>query len=338
MARRWLLLWLLMAAVAGAGASAAVLHRAEPWLEGASCTLPVAADAPLPYLIATSTEAVALGDLWGVRVMPYYLRELREVRAQLVGLPGVGAIPFYRLDDGFVALIPVSYSAKVGDHYQLELFITDHRGREHPDSLPLMVASKRFPEQRLWMTAQQTGLMTADRMAEDRAKINAARAEPSPEPLWSGPLLIPLEGRLTSEFGLIRYVNNVLYGRHSGLDIAAPQGSPIVAAAAGRVTFTGSLWASGETVILDHGLGMFTAYNHMSRILAEEGQMVAAGEIVGEVGSTGFSTGPHLHFTLWVGSVPTNPWPWFEEDPIILLLGAPTGPEDGGGGHDGSGG
>jgi len=338
MARRWLLLWLLVAAIAGAGASAAALHRAEPWLDGAGYPLPAAADPPLPYLIETSAEAVALGDLWGVRVMPYYARQLRAVQAQIAGLPGVGTIPFYRLDDGFVALIPVSYSAKVGDHYQLELVVTDHRGRQHPESLLLVVADKRFPEQRLWMTAQQTGLMTADRMAEDRAKINSARANPSPAPLWSGPLLIPLEGRLTSEFGLIRYVNNVPYGRHSGLDIAAPQGSPIVAAAAGRVTFTGSLWASGETVILDHGLGMFTAYNHMSRILAEEGQMVAAGEVVGEVGSTGFSTGPHLHFTLWVGSVPTNPWPWFEEDPITLLLGTPAGPEDAGSDGDDAGG
>jgi len=311
--RRILLILVALAIITGCG-----LVLAGPWFEAEGYALPWAPPPREPYAVTTSPAEVDQGGLWGITVSPVFQRPLLAVSGVISGLPSAGEVGFYQIDGKWVAYLPVSYAATPG-RYDLALKIVDHRRREHSCTVTLPVVERSFVVQRFSATAQQTSVMTADRLAEDRAKINAARANPSLEPLWSGPFLMPVQGRLTSEFGLTRYVNGVLYGRHSGLDLAAPTGTPVAAAARGRVTFAGDLWASGTSVILDHGLGLFTAYNHLSKILVAEGQIVDAGEIVGLVGSTGFSTGPHLHFTVWHGSVPTNPWPWFDQDPLELL-------------------
>jgi hypothetical protein len=308
-----LLLALVLAAVAAGG-----LVAAGPWFEAEGIKLPWAAPPRAPYVALTAPSTVQQGGLWGITVSPFYDRPLSGVRGNISGLPAVSEVAFYEVAGRFVAMLAVSYSAQPGQ-YLLKLRILDHKQREHLVDLPLTVESRGFPEQKLKASPSQTSLLASDKLAEDRAKINAARANPSPWPLWEGPFVQPVQGRVTTEFGVFRTINGVITGRHSGIDWAAPEGTPVVAAAGGRVTFTGSLWVSGDTVILDHGLGLFSAYNHLSRIAVREGQVVAAGEVVGEVGMTGFSTGNHLHFTLWHGSVPTNPWPWFEQDPRLLL-------------------
>jgi murein DD-endopeptidase MepM/ murein hydrolase activator NlpD len=86
--------------------------------------------------------------------------------------------------------------------------------------------------------------------------------------------------------------------RHSGLDIAAPTGTPIVATNNGRVTLSMDLILTGNTIVIDHGQGLFSVYYHMHERFVEEGHLVERGETIGTVGSTGFSTGPHLHFTM----------------------------------------
>lgn len=316
--RRLLLLRLLLGLVAAAALAAAGLALAGPWFEAEGIRLPWAAPPRAPYVVRANPPAVPLGGLWGVRVSPFFDRPLLGVEGTITGLRGVSQVVFYPLDGSFVALVPVSFAAVPGE-YHLELRILDHRRREHPARVTLTVQDRPFLEQRLRAGASQVALWTPDRLAEDRARTNAARAHPTPQALWEGPLVLPVQGRVTTEFGVIRTVNGVISSRHSGIDWAAPLGTPVLAAARGRVVFAGSLWVAGHSVILDHGLGLFSAYNHLSRIIAHEGQMVQAGELIGEVGSSGFSTGNHLHFTLWHGSIATNPWPWFEADLRVLL-------------------
>jgi murein DD-endopeptidase MepM/ murein hydrolase activator NlpD len=119
--------------------------------------------------------------------------------------------------------------------------------------------------------------------------------------------VMPVRGVMTSRFG---YRVHPLFGRrhfHSGADFAAPMGTPVRAAYAGRVLITGWYGGYGKVVVIDHGDGMSTLYGHLSKVLVGPGQRVAAGHLIGRVGSTGYSTGPHLHYELRRNGRPVSP-------------------------------
>lgn len=121
----------------------------------------------------------------------------------------------------------------------------------------------------------------------------------------SGVLTWPLRGRITSRYGVYR--GRRFGGRHTGIDIAAPYGTPIVAADAGEVIFSGWWDGYGKALVIDHGKGRTTVYGHMSRIYLSVDTVVAKGQTIGLVGSTGYSTGPHLHFEVRKNGTPVNP-------------------------------
>ncbi len=126
--------------------------------------------------------------------------------------------------------------------------------------------------------------------------------------LESTPSILPTAGRLTSGFSNARMhpIHNQALP-HEGIDISAPRGTPIMAAANGRVTFAGQRAGYGMVVEIDHGFGYATLYGHASRILVNRGQEVRRGEIIAEVGSTGIATSPHLHYEVRVNNRPVNP-------------------------------
>lgn len=126
------------------------------------------------------------------------------------------------------------------------------------------------------------------------------------EPARAGQIRLawPVSGRITSRFG-------PRWGRHHyGLDVAAPTGTPVRAAAAGRVTFSGSRGNYGLLIVIDHGGGVETRYAHLSRLQVKEGDRVRQGQVIGRVGSTGNSTGPHLHFEVLIDGTHQDPERW----------------------------
>jgi len=178
----------------------------------------------------------------------------------------------------------------------------------------LEVVYKDFTVDRLIVTEEQEDVYYDPRQAEEWERLYRLRSQSEREPLWRDAFQPPLKGELwvTTYFGEIRVVNGVETGRHSGMDFGVPSGTPIYAPARGRVVLAEPLIVSGNTVVLDHGLNLFTAYYHCEKLDVAAGDWVEDGQQIGLVGSTGFSTGPHLHWTATIGNTPVDPWPLTE--------------------------
>lgn len=117
-------------------------------------------------------------------------------------------------------------------------------------------------------------------------------------PLWQKGFILPLKGKVSGEFGLRRKINGQYESTHTGIDISASSGTPVFATNDGIVVFSGSLLLEGNTVIIHHGLGLYSLYCHLERFLVGEREVVRRGDIVGTVGATGRATGPHLHWAI----------------------------------------
>lgn len=146
-----------------------------------------------------------------------------------------------------------------------------------------------------------------DRITRESIKIKDAKKYWSPNSKPPMVLQLPVKGRFSSPFGLKRFFNNQARRPHSGLDIAAPTGTPILAAANGIVIDTGDYFFNGKTVFIDHGQGMITMYCHLSKIESVVGQEVTVGESIGKVGQTGRVTGPHLHWSVILNNTMVDP-------------------------------
>ncbi len=179
------------------------------------------------------------------------------------------------------------------------------------DNEPLRfeIAPFRYAEQRLKVPPGKVDLSKADlaRYERERVHLAAVAATFSASPPSTLRLLQPTPGVRSSSFGLRRIFNRQSRNPHSGMDIAAAAGTPVVAAAAGRVIDTGDYFFNGNTVWLDHGAGLLTMYCHLSVIDVKPGDTVAAGERIGAVGATGRVTGAHLHWSVSLNRAMVDP-------------------------------
>lgn len=205
----------------------------------------------------------------------------------------------------WVSIVGVPLLAEAGSRVSVDI---DHRdGRR--ETAQILVREKKYREQHLKLPPERADLPAEEIEQFERERDRLRQllrtfSDTTPDTLA---LLAPARGRRTGSFGLRRYINGEPRNPHTGLDIAAPAGTRVVAAAAGRVIDTGSYFFLGETVMLDHGQGLITLYSHLRRIDARPGEAVAAGSAIGEVGATGRATGPHLHFAVYLNGVAVDP-------------------------------
>jgi len=220
------------------------------------------------------------------------------------------ALPFWEDDAGLHhALVGVDLERAPGK-YDLSITGQLASGAKLTCSAQVDVKAGQFAIESLKVAPEYVEPNPEERARADKEsqRIHEIFATTTPERLWAGKFRMPLDGNKTGHnFGKRRVLNGKPMSPHTGLDISAPAGTPIHVAQRGRVVLADNLFFSGNTVIVDHGLGVYTFYGHMKSINVAEGDDVNAGAVVGKVGATGRATGPHLHWTLVVDGARVNP-------------------------------
>jgi murein DD-endopeptidase MepM/ murein hydrolase activator NlpD len=231
-------------------------------------------------------------------------------QAEAEGLFNGRKIWFFRVNKGLVGLFGADVALAPGT-YPLTLAVADpDRPAPLEYSFALKVASKDYGVRELKVPKRQVDLSPADqaRAAAEKTGVEAALALKTPDRLWSGRFVNPVSGRVNSSFGRRTKINGVMNPRpHAGADFAVPEGTPVKAAAAGRVVLAGDHFFAGKSVYVDHGQGLLSMYFHLSDIRTAAGEEVARGEPIALSGKTGRVTGAHLHFGLYLGGARLDP-------------------------------
>lgn len=210
-----------------------------------------------------------------------------------------------REDAEWFALVGIPLAEKSGATLRLLV----QRPGGPAETLQFRVGAKTYASQHLKVPPDKVELSKEDLARYEREHAHLTQVLATFTDLAAVPLAMrqPAPGRRSSSFGLRRYFNGKSRNPHTGMDIAAPAGTPVVAATSGRVLDTGDYFFSGRTVILDHGQGLLSLYAHLSEIDAPTHELMAAGEPIGKVGATGRVTGPHLHFSIYLNAVAVDP-------------------------------
>ena len=251
----------------------------------------------------------APGDFLVIEASPVPAESDVEIELEF---PGVVS-DYYQVGNLLYAVIGVCYDSEPGS-FEITIRAKNPGTINKTLKATLVLAEKEFQTARFSMPARVTEGWTAERLAEDREKVKEARETSEPYPLWLNRFVLPLEGRVTSEYGAIRIINNNPPRRHAGIDIAEETGTPIVAPNRGIVRLADHLLSGGKTVIIDHGIGLSSTYMHLDSMAVAEGQTVERGEKIGTLGMTGYATGPHLHWEVNLGSSPVNPEQLMDND------------------------
>ena len=226
---------------------------------------------------------------------------------------------FYPVDSAnlYRSFLGVGVTSTV-QNYPLTVKATDLVGNETKQTFQVEVRKTIFARGGYITLSPQKQRVMMDRSKsrEDNAKrgVAYAKADQESEQLWEGKFIRPTEGRLTSPFGKYREYNTGVRRHHYGTDIANVTGTPVYASNRGIVTLAEGLHIYGNAVILNHGQGISTSYNHLDEIHVKAGERVEKGQRIGLMGATGQATGPHLHWGMVVKGVAVAPEEWTERD------------------------
>lgn len=234
------------------------------------------------------------------------VRSDRAVKAS--GALGGMALPFYPADNAAWAVVGIPLDAPAGD-LPLQVEVTDGQGRTQTLTASVQIVANAGPTVALNIPPDKRELLEPEVSGPELAQLRAVWDEQSP--LWRGTAFrSPLANvaPTSAGFGQYRiYDEGALRDFHTGMDYAAASGTPIQAPAAGRVVVAEPMKIRGNNVWLDHGWGVYSGYFHLSSLAVEPGQLVKPGQVLGTVGTTGRSTGPHLHWEMRVNGVAVDP-------------------------------
>jgi len=210
--------------------------------------------------------------------------------------------------DEYYALIPVSYYAKAAKK-PLTIYYKEGKKLKSKE-LFIEVLQGAYEKERIHVSGKKVNPKSPKvkkRTAKEYSAAMKLYHTVTPKSYLHRPFILPLQSKITSDFGKARIYNGSLKGYHSGTDFRAKVGTPVVAANDGRVAFVQNRFYSGGTVIIDHGEGIYTCYFHLSHFDVKKGEMIQRGEKIGLSGKSGRVTGPHLHFAARVDGVQVNP-------------------------------
>lgn len=261
-----------------------------------------------PEIILSASE-VQRGSYMLVRINNYEGEEIKYT--DFLGYER----SFFEYDGGWLSLIPVKTAAKAGD-YVLTISIDGESFNRD-----IKVTDREFEEQ--YLTVSPSTL--EETLESDFARAEfSEKAEPmkkvfTPQKLWNGEFVLPLEAqyKVSTSFGTYRTFSNGSTEWHNAVDMATKGGTPVYATNSGNIIFAQYLQLTGNTVIIDHGMGVLSWHYHMRSISVSEGDFVEKGMKIGEVGTTGLSTGNHLHFGMTVGGIFTDPMKIVGTEPQI---------------------
>lgn len=274
----------------------------------------------IPKITETS---VALPD--GVSLVPQVVRQGETVTlrvkgenvSEVLGTFDRQALRFNRQGGDWAALIGISRCANYIGEYPVKLTLRDTLGNPQNLEFGVRVNAGTFPTEDLTLTAEMSALLDPAIMDAENALVSRTVTPVSGAQLWESVFRSPLDipnPRVSSQFGERRSYNGGQPGLcgHEGQDYGVPGGTPIYAPGGGIVVLAQELKVRGNVVFLDHGRGVFSAFYHMSELDVKNGDRVKAGDLLGKVGTTGFSTGNHLHWSMWVNGIYVDPIDWTE--------------------------
>ena len=302
-----------------------------------------------------------MGTLYAtLKIFTMKLRKHTNLTLTLLGLisgMSVSALPRPDAVPGGVMVVPISSSASAapqvyydskrtmviedGEHWYAVLGLSlGHQPGSHTLELrgtdgkrsfaSFTVAEKQYTEEHITLKDNRmVNPYAADlvRIRDDQRRIRKAFTNWREAKSIDTGFVLPVTGSLSSPFGKRRFFNGKPRSPHSGIDIAAPTGTAVVAPGDGVVTEKGDYFFNGKTVFLDHGQGLVTMYCHLNSISVEVGQVITKGEKIAEVGTTGRSTGPHLHWGVSLNNARVNPLLFLTgKDLAQIIPGSPSPP------------
>ena len=305
--------------------SIALRHRLSPWLlvqvnglPGLGPLLagqplyipgqePVTPTLPFPFLTADLKPVPA------VRGETVRLAVRTEQPVTLTGRLGDTPLTFAREGDAYYALAGIYAMASPG-LYPLVLTATTPLGEKGWLETRVLVTAGDYAREQIILPPDRAALLDPEVIRAERERMRALGAIFTPQRYWQGRFQKPVDNPITSRFGTRRSYNGGPYTSfHGGTDFYGLTGDPVRAPAAGVVVLAEPLQVRGNAIVLDHGWGVYTGYWHLSVISVTVGQRVEPGQVIGAIGSTGLSTGSHLHWEMWVNNVAVNALQWTEE-------------------------
>ena len=218
-------------------------------------------------------------------------------------------IPFFPLTETKVgALVGIDMQDPPGK--QLLRITLQSKNKTDHLTYTVEIVKENYPVQHLKLPKNKVDLdsKTLKRVRLEQKEMAEAFHHMSTKPLWDGAFLEPVSGTVTGRFGSRRVINGQKKRPHSGEDIAAPKGTPVLAINTGTVVAAVDHFFSGKGVIIDHGVGLFSMYFHLSEVNVQTGQTLRKGGTLGKVGATGRATGPHLHWGIRLNGARVNPY------------------------------